>query len=377
MTAAAAARLVPRGAWWQACVRHGLRALGVVVVPAVLAALVLRCLVPPMGSGVQGLVAVLGHRYTLLFGVALFLLFSALARYWLGRLRSPRGEETPPTDDVGAPPARASRPRKEALGIIATVAGAACVALAFRAWLAQPYRVIGASMLPTLQPDDLLAGTRTAFGRDDGRAPRRGDVLVFRSSAVAMDRGGAGVPDVLVKRVIGLPGDRVAMRGGAPVINDWLVPTCDAGEYLYAAAEGQSLHGRLRVEFLDDRAYLTVHAAATPFPEAYRVQAGEVFVLGDNRGNSLDSRAYHGGRGGGVPLESIEARARWFLTGTHCSGDVDLGRLFRPVDTLQARLHLEGLETRGLEDGIARCLANRPTETRPPPSREPTATRTL
>jgi signal peptidase I len=365
-----------RGALWQASARGVRRTLGVLVVPAVLAVLVLRYLVPPMGSGVRGDVAVLGHRYTLPFGVALFLLFSALARYWLRRLSSPGVEETPATEAV-ATPARASRRWREALGVVATLAGAACVALALRAWVVQPYRVLGASMLPTLEPDDLVAGTKTRYGRGGGTLPRRGDVVVFRASAVAMDRTATDVPEVLVKRVVGLPGDRVAMRGGAPVINGWPVPTCDAGEYLYLVHDGRSLHGRLRVEFLDDRAYLTVHAVAASFTEAYTVKPGEVFVLGDDRGNSVDSRAYDRGRGGGVPVDAIEARARWFLAGTHRSGETDLGRIFRPVDTLQTRLRLEGLETRRLEEGIARCLAGRPTETHPPPNSEPTATRTL
>jgi len=356
--------------------RRGGRALGVLVFPAIPALLVLRYLVPPVGSGVRGVVALLGHRCTLLFGVTLFLLFSALARYWLRRLPA-RASEEARTGEAAPSPGLPSKRRREAIAVLATVLAAASAALAFRAWVGRPYRVIGASMLPTLQPDDLLAGKKTAYGRDDGRLPLRGDVVVFRSSAVAMARRAADLPDLLVKRVIGLPGDRVAMRGGAPVINDWPVPSCDAGEYIDVDPDGRSLHGRLHVEFLDDRAYVTVHATAAPFAEAYAVQPGEVFVLGDNRGHSIDSRAFHEGRGGGVPLEAIEVRAQWFLTGTHRSGDADLGRLFRPIDTLQARLRLEGLDTRRLEEGIARCLANRPGETRPPPRREPTATRTL
>jgi signal peptidase I len=354
-----------------------MRTLAVSVFPAVCALLVLRHLVPPVGSGLRGAVAFLGHRYTLLFGVALFFFFSALARYWLRRLPPRAGIET--VLPLAAVPslALASRRRKEAMAVLATFLAASGVALAFRAWVAQPYRVIGSSMLPTLQSGDLLAGKKTAYGGDDQRLPQRGDVVVFRSSAVALDRHGTDVPDAMVKRVIGLPGDRVAMRGGTPVINDWPVPTCDAGEYLDVVADGPSLHGRLRMEFLDERAYLTVHAGAAPFAGTYRVQPGEVFVLGDDRDNSTDSRAYDEGRGGGVPIDAIKASARWFLIGTHRSGDVDLGRLFRPLDTLQARVRLEGLETRRLEEGIARCLANRPSETRPPPRREPTATRTL
>jgi hypothetical protein len=90
-------------------------------------------------------------------------------------------------------------------------------------------------------------------------------------------------------------------------------------------------------------------------------------VLGDNRRNSVDSRAYNKGSGGGVPMDAIQARIQWFLLGTHRGGDLDFGRLLRPVDRLQVHLRLEGLETQAIEEAIARCLRSRPSDTRPPP----------
>jgi signal peptidase I len=270
---------------------------------------------------------------------------------------------------VEASAARALERRRarDALALLGMLGAAVGMALALRAYVAQSYRVLSASMLPTLETDDLVLGRRRPYATDVTGA-HRGDVIVFRGAAIPVSPG-RPLPEILVKRVIGLPGDRVAMVGGVPIINGWQIPSCDAGDYVYALAEGdgRALHGRLHVEFLDDRAYLTVLAmGGPPFPDAYLVKPGEVFVLGDNRSNSLDSRAYAGGRGAGVPGSGIDARVQWFLVGTHRSGDTDLGRWMRPVDALEERVHLEGVQTEALEAGVARCLANRPADSRPP-----------
>jgi signal peptidase I len=424
----------------EAAVQQVIAVLWVGVIPALSAGLVLRYLVPPVGVGFAGLVALLGHRFGLYLGVALFFVFTALVRYWRywipgGRYASALPAHVVPfenegerlaewadaaalydsvrCDDAGrridrvlgsekkgeldrqllelragietgnAPRARLARQavesmaapvlgerrRRHALGSLATVLVVAGIVVGVRAKVVAPYEVVGLSMLPTLEPDDYVAGNELAYGSGSGGPPRRGDVVVFRSSAVSLADGLAGIPDLFVKRVVGLPGDRVAMRGGVPVINGWPVPTCDAGDYVYVLpdASGNALRARLAVEFLDDRSYLTVEAPATPSTEPYQVQPREVFVLGDNRRNSVDSRAYNKGSGGGVPMEAIQARVQWFLLGTHRGGDLDFDRLLRPVDRLQVRLRLEGLETQAIEEAILRCLRNRPPYTRPPP----------
>jgi len=139
------------------------------------------------------------------------------------------------------------------------------------------YRCPTSAMLPTMGPDDIFAAERDPY-RD--RAPARGDVIVFEvpESAPPNFRGSS------VKRLIGLPGDRIALAGYRVVANG---DTLDE-PYIAIPPEDQRRTG----------------GSAPGDMEELVVPDGHCYALGDNRGNSLDSRYY-----GPVPLASIEARA--------------------------------------------------------------------
>lgn len=334
--------------------RAALRALWFAIIPALAAALVVERLVPGAGSGASGILGLLGdvwRRFPAPFGVSLFLLFSVLARYWRRQL--------PGALYLERAPAPIALRWTSAMTLALSVAGAGALALGLRACVAESYSVLSASMLPTLAPGDRVVGNR--FAR--AQLPRRGDIVVFRSAEVGIANSG----DALwIKRVIGLPGDLVEMHASTPVINGWEVPSCDAGPFVAMLPGGDlAFNGYLRVEFLDGHAYVTTRVAMVPPVEPYRVKAGEVFVLGDNRAASLDSRAFHEGHGGGVPLGAIEARADRFLVGTRREGDADLSRILHPLDALH--LPQDGLDSHEVDAAVARCLAGWPKDTQPPP----------
>jgi signal peptidase I len=334
----------PAAGWARAVVRAGWFGVG----PLVATWAFWRWLVPPrsdIGPGAWGWLALQAALHPRALAVGAFLLFALVARAWRDRL--PFGARW--LSPAAAAPTTLPQRITVGAGLLLAVLGAATA----RARLGQLYEVSGPSMLPTLQPGDTLV-----VGKP-GRAPlRRGDIVAFEAHTLT----GADGDERLVKRVIGLPGDRVRLRAGIPSINGWEVPHCDAGTYVRYSGDGGTVVGRLLVEFLEDRAFLAVHVPGTKSFPGYDVRPGEVFVLGDDRANSDDSRAWNDGHGAGVPLASIEGRL-WRVIGGDGDGRTDLHRLLeRPGLEPNHR----GVDTRDLAAGVARCLAERPGETWPP-----------
>jgi signal peptidase I len=210
---------------------------------------------------------------------------------------------------------------------------------ALRSFIVQPFNIPSGSMLPTLYIGDYLVVAKWPYGYSrysfpfgvpafDGRIfsrlPARGDVVVFRHPDERAD---------LIKRVIGLPGDTVAVRNGRlilngkPVARSGLPPVrvpvtpnspcrvipparpavaeTSGRAYCVFTAYRETLPGGPSYTVLDQ----VDHGAADDFAEV-RVPAGHVFLMGDNRDDSLDSRfaAYQGGIGM-VPLEDLMGRA--------------------------------------------------------------------
>lgn len=154
------------------------------------------------------------------------------------------------------------------------------VVLLVRLLLIGCYTIPSRSMESTIEPGDRVLTTKLTpkiFGL------KRGDIVVFHDPAnwLAGETGRAANDDYLIKRLIGLPGDTVECKGaGRPITVNGVA--------------------------IDESAYIKDGVQPSSFPFKVTVSAGHVFVMGDNRSNSADSRFHQDdGDGGLVPMGKV------------------------------------------------------------------------
>lgn len=131
-----------------------------------------------------------------------------------------------------------------------------------RPFVAEVFRIPSESMSPTLQVGDSVLALKFAYRLE---APERGDLALFEGPE----------SEIAIKRVVGLPGDKISVYDGVLRVN-----------------------GEVRSE-----SYVNYKLTDSTFFGPERVLAGHVFVMGDNRSNSLDSRTF-----GPVPEEDLLGR---------------------------------------------------------------------
>lgn len=185
----------------------------------------------------------------------------------------------PTAPDSEAADTRRSDRVRSAVEWVAVVVGALVVALVVKTFLIQAFYIPSESMEPTLYKGDRVLVNKVSYDLHD---VNRGDVIVFELSKDQV--GPDGIKD-LIKRVAGLPGDTIETRDGVVFVNDravdepYLAPGTITGDP-------------------DD--------ARNPSIPRQTVPDGHVYVLGDNRSNSADSRYPYRGP---IPIDSIVGRA--------------------------------------------------------------------
>ncbi|MDG6078511.1 signal peptidase I [Erythrobacter litoralis] len=218
----------------------------------------------------------------------------------------------------------------------------------FRSFIFSPFTIPSESMLPGLRNGDYLVAAKWPYGysrlslpfelplipgRIFASLPERGDVVIFKHPVDGTD---------YVKRVIGLPGDTVAMRSGQVILNGEPLPKEPAAPFLLAmsantdceprggtvveTAEGPACRYRQFIETLPSgKSYPTLDFGAMQQDDfaPQIVPEGRMFVMGDNRDNSMDSRfpSYAGGGVGLVDTDLLVGRASMVLWSTDGSAE--------------------------------------------------------
>ena len=194
-----------------------------------------------------------------------------------------------------------------------------------RSFLVEPFRIPSGSMMPTLLVGDFILVNKFSYGIRlpvlnakviDIGAPQRGDVAVFRYPKD---------PSVdYIKRVVGVPGDRISYYNKVLQINGKPAAQVPAGIYV-GRGSGVNMSGASeRIEQLGDLQHNILVMPRTPGLEGeYIVPEGEYFVTGDNRDNSNDSRYW-----GPVPEKNLVGKAfRIWMNWDSANGGVDADRI--------------------------------------------------
>jgi signal peptidase I len=201
--------------------------------------------------------------------------------------------------------------------------------LLLRSFLVEPFRIPSGSMMPTLLVGDFILVNKYDYGIRlpvlntkiiDIGEPKRGDVVVFRYPKD---------PSVdYIKRVVGLPGDRIGYYNKILHINGKPVAQVPAGVYV-GKGSGVSMSGAgERQEQLGDVQHQILVMPRTPGMEGeYVVPENEYFVMGDNRDNSNDSRYW-----GTVPEQNLVGKAfRIWMNWDSANGGIEWDRIGKKI----------------------------------------------
>ncbi|WP_295172702.1 signal peptidase I [uncultured Brevundimonas sp.] len=225
--------------------------------------------------------------------------------------RKPKGSE------------KATSAASETGEIFKTIVFALLIAMVLRIFLFQPFTIPSASMEPNLYEGDYIVVSKWSYGfskhsipfspplfdgRIMGSAPKRGDIVVFK---LPRDN-----KTDFIKRVIGLPGDRIQMIANKLYINEKPVQDVVISEQEINDIFGPRPVTEVRETLPEGKSFMTQDFGPgndlddTP---VYEVPAGHYFMMGDNRDNSIDSRVEQSSGVGMVPAENLVGKAQIIL----------------------------------------------------------------
>jgi signal peptidase I len=213
----------------------------------------------------------------------------------------------------------------EMVEIVKTIVYALLIALVLRVIFFQPFTIPSASMEPNLYEGDYVIVSKYSYGYSKhsipfspplfegrllGQQAKRGDVVVFKLPS-------DGHTDY-IKRVIGLPGDRVQMRAGLLYINDKLVVREPLAPVRTDVGYGMIREvARYQERLESGRTFVTQDMGVDgelDNTDVFVVPDGHYFMMGDNRDNSSDSRVPPAAQGVGmVPAENLVGKAEIIL----------------------------------------------------------------
>ena len=183
------------------------------------------------------------------------------------------------------------------------------IVLILRSFIAEPYKIPSASMMPNLLIGDFILVNKFSYGLRLPITnqkfvaigePARGDVVVFKPPHDPENNW--------IKRIIGLPGDKVGFHGDTVYLNGQPLKYETLGEYGGADGRAEAFGATLLREDLPGRPHTILESVGVPPPGGgegdWVVPPGHYFVMGDNRENSLDSRYW-----GFVPEQNIVGKA--------------------------------------------------------------------
>lgn len=204
---------------------------------------------------------------------------------------------------------------------VKTIVYAGLIAIGIRTVAFEPFNIPSGSMIPTLLVGDYLFVSKYSYGysqyslpmspalfkgRIFGKPPARGDVAVFK---LPKDNS-----TDYIKRIVGLPGDKIQMRSGQLYINGAQVSRVAAGDAV-ADGDGPRILLKRYLETLPGGRQHYILKASDDQPldntPEYDIPQGYVFAMGDNRDNSQDSRVMNAV--GFIPLENLVGRAEFIF----------------------------------------------------------------